>query len=378
MPRSRSKLARSATGYSASVILILLASQASALAQNVPETAKPPDCTSDRPATQSVTDAVVKLSPPRGWQMEGREIEVTITSSNLPVGAKPVVCFRWKFQDGKDGERKFKGVDTVRIVEQSPKSVTLAVPAPSVQSLDPENIRGDGKLRKQLIEYTPDDQFAPIAEVRILMLGRDNNRVDFMTTVAIVGAQDYCNVPTGPWKKIDSGTFEQSVYKNWQPIGGEIEFTIKKLPSFSFPNEALIRACFRWKVVNNGEHFVYNDSGSIRILDRQPNAIKLAVGLSEFGDNKQLPCRFGCDRIGSYAIAGLAVPEADLRVLLFDKDLNLLFDNEGKIRRDQPVGRRARHPAHIVCRVRVPVAGMPSAVPQLPQAQSTTLPDHHT
>src|SRR5215471_1215158 len=122
--------------------LAFLAFQANALAQNVATPAAPRvegesalDCKSAR-AAQSVTDAAVAISPSRGWQMVGHEIEVTITSNNLPADAKPLVCFSWKF---KDGTRNFVPAETVRIVQQSPESkqppkpasLKFAVPVPA-------------------------------------------------------------------------------------------------------------------------------------------------------------------------------------------------------------------------------------------------------
>src|SRR5262249_15548856 len=127
----------------ASVILAFLAFQPNALAQNVAaprgEGESALDCASAR-AAQSVTDAAVVLSPSRGWQMVGHEIEVTITSNNLPADAKPLVCFSWKFKDGK---RNFVPAETVRIVQQSPESkqppkpasLKFAVPVPAVENL---------------------------------------------------------------------------------------------------------------------------------------------------------------------------------------------------------------------------------------------------
>src|SRR5215510_12851453 len=98
MRRLQCKAGCSAVGY-ASVILVFLAFQASALAQNAATPGVPRaegesalDCATSR-ATQLVTDAAVTLGPSRGWQMVGREIELTITSTNLPAEPKPVVCF---------------------------------------------------------------------------------------------------------------------------------------------------------------------------------------------------------------------------------------------------------------------------------------------
>jgi hypothetical protein len=265
---------------------------------------------------QSTTDGAVTLSPQRGWQMETREIELTITSSNLTSEAKPFVCFRWKLKDGKG---KFVPADSLRIVQRSPASqqpptLRLAVPMPYIEGW-PTTAAG---------EYTADN-FAPIAEVRILLLGTDGKLLDnLLTTVAVVGAQDYCNVPN-VGTRTDTGTIVPSDSKNWQPVGGEIEFTAKTWKPI--PNDALIRVCFRWKVTK-GADFTFSDSGPIRVLERQPNLIKLAVQVPQIGDEQ--PSRLQGERIGSYAIPYLSVPQADVRVLLFDADLNPVFDTRTK------------------------------------------------
>ncbi len=348
MRRLQCKAGYSAVGCGVLVILVVLAFQASALAQNpaVSSAEGGPALDCERSGTtQSVTDAAVMLSPSRGWQMVGREIDVTITSSNLPADAKPVVCFGWKLKH-KDGERKFVQVDTVRIVQQSPESkqppkppsLKLAVPVPYIGSVGDQAATTVGagqpnKPDKNVVEYSAYDRYAPIAEVRILIPGRDATVIDVITSVAVVNEQDYCNVPIGRGVRIDSGTTAPSASKNWQPVGGEIEFTAKSAKPF--PSDGQINVCFRWKVTD-GEHSVFNDSGPIRILDFQPNsvpsAIKLAVEVPRIIDDHPpgtVWLRSKDDRIGSFAVPWL-VPEADVRTLVFDKDLNPVFDNAGR------------------------------------------------
>jgi hypothetical protein len=350
---------RRAAGCGALAALLFLVSQAHAPAAR--NAATPPaeeesalDCTKGIPAP-SVTDAAVTLSPSRGWQMAGREIKVTIRSANLPAeaDAKPSVCFSWKFRDHE--KRNFVPVDSVRMVQQCPEgeqpcskpgALTFAAPVPVL----PIEIPGanPNKPDKSLVEYTPYDQYAPVAEVRILMRGRDRKPIDVVAPVAVVNDQDYCNVPIGQGVGIDSGTIIPSRSKNWQPVGGEIEFTAKSAKAF--PSDALIRVCFRWRLTN-GEHYEFNDSGPIHILDVQRNAtpstLKLAVGVPELYES-QPPGRswwrslyealqsaddvqaVDGNRIGSYAFGGL-VPETDVRTLVFDKDLNPVFDTAGKI-----------------------------------------------
>jgi hypothetical protein len=228
MRRFQNKTCHSAASCAASIFLVLLASHVSALAQN---NAAPTGC--DLPVAQSVTDGTVTISPPRRWQMVGREIELTITSSKSMGEAKPLVCFRWKL---KDGTGKFVPAESFRIVQRSPanqqaSTLKLAVPVPDM----------GGWPKTETGEYTA----TPIAEVRILQLGTGDTLLeDQLTTITIVGAQDYCNVPgLGVGARTDSGTIVPSVSKNWQPVGGEIEFTAKT--SKPMPSDALIRVCFR-------------------------------------------------------------------------------------------------------------------------------------
>jgi hypothetical protein len=317
MHRLQRKPGPFAGGSGALIFLLLLTSHTSALAQNVAAPAAQPaggasSAGCNMPVMQSATDDTVTLSPQRGWQMENREIEVALTSSTLTSNAKPIVCFRWKLQSGKG---TFVQADPVRIVQRSPPSeqprtLRLAVPVPYIE----------GRPTNEVGVYTVDNA-APIAEVRILLLGADGTLLDdVLATVAVVAAQDYCNVPN-MGTRIDSGTVLPSNSKNWQPVGGEIEFAAKT--SKTLPNDALIRICFRWKLTE-GDPGPFSDSGPIRVLERQPSAIKLAVQVPEIG--KEQPSRFKGELIGSYAIPYLLVPQADVRVLLFDTDLNPVFD----------------------------------------------------
>jgi hypothetical protein len=189
------------------VTLVLLVFQAHAPAQNAAtpraEGESTLDCTKGIPAP-SVTDAAVTLSPPRGWQMAGREINVTIKSGNLPAeaDAKPSVCFSWKFRDRE--KRNFVPVESIRVVQQCPEgdqpclrpaTLTFAVPVPVLPIESPG--ANPNKPDKNAVEYTPYDRYAPVAEVRILMRGRDRKPIDVVTAVAVVNDQDYCNVPIG-------------------------------------------------------------------------------------------------------------------------------------------------------------------------------------
>jgi hypothetical protein len=285
--------------------LVLLASHVSAFAQNV---AAPATCDS-RILTPSATDAAVTLSPKRGWQMVGRDIELTITSSKLTTTSKPLVCIRWKL---KTDAGQFVQADFARIVQrpqsnQQPPTLKVAVPVPLLK---------EWPLPRNELAFFTDDPATAIAEVRILVLGADGQSPleDIMTTVAIVGEKDYCNVPRDA--RTDVGTVSTS--KNWQPVHGEIELAAKTFAPI--PNDIAIRACFRWKLDDRDP---FSESENNRVLDRQSGMIKLAVTVPDIGNE---PNRFGKERVGYFGIPYLLMPRVDVRVLFFDANLDTILD----------------------------------------------------
>ena len=265
------------------------------------------------------SDATFALTPQRGWQMQGRDIEIALTSSSLKADSKPVVCFRWQLRNAAG---KFVQAESLRIVQQSPATqqpgtLKVAVPLPQPGKL--------GKIPDQDQGVYTADNAAPMADVRLLLLGADGSPVeDRTTTLAIVAANDYCNVPT-LGSRMDSGAVVPGASKSWQPVGGEIEFVAQA--SNVIPNDAIIKPCFRWKLakVDPGP---FSDSGPLRVLERQPTeqqptSIKLAVTVPEI---KNEPSRWFGPRIGSFASPHLLVPQADVRVLLFNNNLDPVLD----------------------------------------------------
>ena len=294
-------MTRRPAGAAALVALLLLAPQAGALAQGTTALA---DCQAQVAAPD--TDDTAILTPQRGWQMEGRDVEIAITSAKVTADTKPLVCFRWKLQSGQG---KFVPVESARVVQRSSGNLKVAATVPSLGN---RPARSDGV-------YTPDNA-APYADVRVLLVGQDGKPVDdVVTTVAVVGPQDYCNVPNVT-TRIDSGTIVPSVSKNWQPVGGEIDFQIKTAKTI--PSDALIKTCFRWKLTE-GDPGPLSNGAFIRVLEREPNTVKVAVTIPHIPNQAG---RFGRDRAGSYAIPYLLVPQVDVRVLLFDPDLNVVVD----------------------------------------------------
>ena len=310
--------AHSAARHFASIILLLLASHGSALSQGA---SAPVGCDKDVSAAAPVTDAVVALAPKRGWQMVGRNIELTLTSSKLTADTKPLVCFRWKRNDGKG---PFAQANSVRVSQRSqtnqqrsadqPPSITLAVPVPEIK------VEKWPEFPNPAYFFTEDPATA-IAEVRILLLGADGQPplADILTTLAIVGENDYCNVPRD--QRTDVGTVSTS--KNWQPVHGTIEFVAKSFAPI--PADIAIRTCFRWKLKNQNLFNPYSDSENNRVLDRQSgtSTLKLAVTVPDIGNE---PGRILGDRVGYFGVPFLLMPKVDVRLLFFDNNLDPVLD----------------------------------------------------
>ena len=193
-----------AFGCSALVVLLLLAFQTATRAQPAAV------ALSCKTQMKQMPDSSITLSPQRGWQMEGRDIEITIMSDALSANAKHLVCFRWQ-----GGAGEFIQATSARIVPASADPATLKLVA-TVPGID-----------HWPVDYAKSNR-APAAEIRVLLADAKGSHFgEMVTTVAIVGANDYCNVPNAR-PRTDSGTVSPSASKNWQPVGGEIEFTARK------------------------------------------------------------------------------------------------------------------------------------------------------
>src|SRR5207248_10593592 len=180
---------------------------------------------------------------------------------------------------------------------------TLTVTVPTIEG-DPERQAGN---------YTS-DHLAPLANVRILGFDKDGKTktLDFVTTIPIARRNEYCNVPK-MGTLIDNGSVSLKESKNWQPVGGEVELTIVSLRR-TIQTGALIKTCFRWKLKSNAENFLpFAESDALRMIETLPNSIKLAASVPRFVD-WNLP------------IALAIVPQADIRVMIFDDKLNLVLD----------------------------------------------------
>jgi hypothetical protein len=245
--------------------------------------------------------------------MERRDVDITFPSAKALDNVRPVVCFRWSTKGDK---AEYIEADQVRMQRtssgQQPATLKISATIPYLGSPPPG------------AEHTSDNA-AAIAEIRALLIGPDDKPIDDVTTkIGVVGQYDYCNVPT-TGARTDGGSVAPSAFKNWQPPGGDIEFIATT--SKTIPNDALIRACFRWKLAE-GDPGKFSESPGIRVLDRQPNSIKITVTVPHL--RNQPPRPYGSKgqdaRVGSYALADLLVPQADVRVLVLDPELNQTID----------------------------------------------------
>jgi hypothetical protein len=258
--------------------------------------------------------------------MENRDIEITITSAGLPEKVRPVVCFRWKLRDGKG---VYVESTPVRIQPSStpqPRTLKLSATVPYPEGQSPSRDNG----------FFTSDNAAPVADVRLIVLGESGNLVDdVMATIAIVAANDYCNVPFMGFRT-DNGVATQNIYKNWQPPGGEVEFTVKT--SKTIPNDGLIRGCFRWKLVV-GDPGKFSEGPFIRVLDRQPNLVKVTATVPALENRPPRKWEGKAEdvRVGSYGFLDLFVPQVDGRLLVFDTDLNPVVDTWTKLGLTEPM-----------------------------------------
>jgi hypothetical protein len=282
-----------------------------------PSTTASPECPDPGRATKDVG-----VSVDRKWQMEDRDLRITVTAKDLPKDfskdLRPVICFRWKLKNslgnptpvdaGKISITSPNQQDTTRSVP----SFTLTFPVPVIDV--PK--REDGT-------YTSDNA-APFAHVQIIMVDDQNKPVvETATSVAVVKADKYCDVPK-LGTLTDSGTVSLNKLKKWQPTGGEIELAAKSAKSIQTGAQAV--TCFRWRLKRPheddplGNNVGFTPSDSIRILKTEPMSVQLATSVPKPGD---WPARWGSGA-GDYAI--LLVPQADVRVLLFDDKLNVVLD----------------------------------------------------
>lgn len=123
-------------------------------------------------------------------------------------------------------------------------------------------------------------------------------------------------------------------HKNWQPFGGQFEFTVKTAKQL--PANALVKVCYRWKL-RKGDPRKYYDSGATHLLDRQQDSIKVTATVAGIPDQPAWRASSTNNpniepRVGDFAIPFVdLVPLVDGRVLLLDTDDSPIADVTGTV-----------------------------------------------
>lgn len=190
-----------------------------------------------------------------------------------------------------------------------------------------------------------------LLEVRILLFdARTNPTAIFASSIGIIAAENYCDVPglvtttdsgIGSVAADETGTGQLLSHKNWQPVGGQFDFTV--VSTKMIPPDALVKVCFRWKLSGADPEKYSSDpgrffeSGPTHLIggQPQPRTVKIAATVPEIlcrpgavrkADDTQ-PCpRSDKPTQAEYAAAGIAVPHADARILVFDSDYSPIVD----------------------------------------------------
>lgn len=280
--------------------------------------------------TVSIT---VPKQPPRGWQRQGGNIEISIVSPKVPPKANIFVCFRWKLDDPNAADEKYKkfvasGIVSGSIPSDKPSGpLTITASVPTALPPTPTSLRSPTP-GLPLGVYALNNQF-PVADVRVLLYGdSDVPALDFMSVFGVIGADVFCDMPLMGTNS-DSGIGSLGEHKIWQPIGGEFEFTVKA--TRTIPANAPVLVCFRWKL-ERGDPRRFYDSGPTHIVDRQPDIIKVAATARPIRDEPDWWPSASTGktvepRVGTYAIPYIGlVPLADARILIVDTDGSPIVD----------------------------------------------------
>jgi hypothetical protein len=245
----------------------------------------------------------------RAWQMEGQPLQLSVASDkiNLDDIKTAVACVTWKLRSGATpaaaGEaRKIDGIP-IRTPGNQQQTRSLTFPVP-VMPERPGVAAG---------EYTP-DRAAPIANIRAFLFDKSGSVVtEILTSVAVVHANDYCNIPN-LGTLTQNGTVSLKGTKSWQPEGGDIELIATRRTT---QGGGIIKTCFRWKQTHDKDSespaVEFRPSDSTRVLEAQPGSTTLAAAVPSLG----VPPPHTV-----YSI----VPQADVRVLIFDENLNAVLD----------------------------------------------------
>lgn len=282
-----------------------------------------PECNVAYPAVDSAS-ATATISPvgnpQASWQRMGRELDIKIDSGTLPAKQRVRVCVAWKInQQLSSGEPIYFVPASVTHAEPDAKGKGLKITA-VVPELDdaPDRFVKQGQ---NVGVYAQNNAF-PIARVRTLLYDDKTVVLDKVTDFGVIAGNVFCDYPF-PATTAGSGILTASDRKNWQPSGGELVFSVKTTRGTGIPPDALVKVCFRWILDRGDNPGPFVESGPTRIIERNPDSLKVSAMVPHLGHQ---PPRFrerdlnqsNQVRQGRYAIPYIAVPLADVRVLVFD------------------------------------------------------------
>jgi len=266
----------------------------------------------------------------RGWQRQGRDVEISVRSPKLPdKGAVRVfVCVRWQVNSDSSADIK----PFLNFVQSGSTGGAIAIEKPGqlkISATVPNSLPGapvspqDPQADKVTGVYAKNNAF-PLADFRILAFGDgDTLLLDLIQPFGVIAEYTYCDMPFTD-TTVDGGVGDVGEHKNWQPAGGIFEFVVRTTPK-TIPANALVKVCFRWKL-EKGDPGSFYESGPTYMLDKQTQSIKVAATVLQIprlpkwwlGSRKDTNAE---PRIGAYDIPMVdLVPLADARILIIDVD----------------------------------------------------------
>ena len=275
------------------------------------------------------------LQQQRHWQREGHDIDIAIHSPKVPDKGtvRAFVCFRWKI--ASDNASDIKPYNNFVLSGSTGGSVAIDQPGQvKVTATVPSDLPGapaspQAPQSDTVVGLYAKNNAFPLAEVRILLFGDgDTPLLDEISSYGVVGADVYCSMPLAD-TNTESGIGEVGQHKNWQPIGGQFEFTVKTAKTI--PTGALVKVCFRWKL-DKGDPGPFYESGPSHMLDKQPQNITVAATVLGIPNKPHwwpinTQSHAVAQRIGSYVIPIVRlVPQADARIIVIDSDGSPIAD----------------------------------------------------
>ena len=120
--------------------------------------------------------------------------------------------------------------------------------------------------------------------------------------------------PTAGGASVVQAATDTLQHKNWQPVGGEIQFTIKSFEII--PSNAFVLTCFRWKT----------DAASERFVEARPSRVELSNGGKDLKVTTTVP-NIPPSEPGTTVKSRIPlVPLAEVRILAIKSDKTLAAD----------------------------------------------------